>query len=183
MSKVILKNARVSYANGIFTKKAMQEGAAEKYQCQIIIPKDHPQINEVKKAIEEAKKDKFKGKSDKALAKLKTPLRDGEEKEDLDDYEAVYENTYWFNASSRNKPITVNRSREEITEEDNVIYSGCYCNFILNFYGYDVSGNKGVAVGLNGVQFKGDGDPLGSSTRITDFDIEEDEFDEAKDLY
>ena len=183
MTKVILKNARISYANGIFSKQAMTEGADEKYTCQIIIPQDHPQMPEIKKAIQEAMQDKFKGKSDKALAKLKIPLRDGMEKEDTEQYEAVYKGTVWFNASSRNKPIVVNRNREEIIAEDAIIYSGCYCNFILNFYGYDVSGNRGVAVGLNGVQFKADGKSLSTSVSINDFDKEEEEFDDAKDLY
>ena len=48
MSKRIkLNNVRLSYAN-VFTARAMEEGQEPKYSTQVIVPKDHPQIKELK---------------------------------------------------------------------------------------------------------------------------------------
>ena len=51
------------------------------------------------------------------------------------------------------------------------VYSGCYVRASINFYPFNVNGNKGVAAGLSNVQFWCDGEPLTSRVRA------EDEFD------
>ena len=54
-TKVVLTNVRLSYAN-LFTPKAIQEGAQEKYSVSLIIDKnDTETVDLVKKAIENAK--------------------------------------------------------------------------------------------------------------------------------
>ena len=59
------------------------------------------------------------------------------------------------------------------------MYSGCYANVSVNFYPYNVSGNKGVAAGLNNVQKVADGERLsGASSATDDFDFEDAEFDD-----
>lgn len=177
MSKRIkLNNVRLSYAN-VFEARAMQEGQEPKYSAQIIISKDHPQIKELKKAIYEVAKDKFPKlvKDNKIPAKLKTPLRDGDE--ERDDEPEVYGGMYFFNASNKKRPTVVDRDKTPLTEDDKVIYSGCYCNVIVDVYGFDTAGNKGVAAALCGVQFKKDGEALGGKG-VTADDFDEEEADE-----
>jgi hypothetical protein len=54
------------------------------------------------------------------------------------------------------------------------VYSGCYARVSINFYGFNVSGNKGIACGLGNVQKVDDGERLdGCSTAEEDFDYEE----------
>lgn len=179
MSRIKLNNVRISYAN-VFKARAMQEGQDEKYSAQFILPKDHPQVKDFKKAVYEAAREKFPKlvKDNKIPAKLKTPLRDGDE--ERDDDPDVYAGMYFFNASNTKRPTVVDRDRSPLTEEDNVIYSGCYVNAILDVYAFDSHGNKGVAVSLGGVQFKRDGEALGGKgVTAEDFDeeVEEDDYD------
>ncbi|WP_282195134.1 DUF2815 family protein [Thomasclavelia cocleata] len=179
MSKRIkLNNVRLSYVN-VFEARAMNEGQEPKYSTQIIISKDHPQIKELKKAVIEVAKDKFPKlvKDNKIPAKIKTPLRDGDE--ERDDEPEVYGGMYFFNASNKKRPTVVDRDKTPLTEDDNVIYSGCYANVFVDIYGFDTAGNKGVAAALGGVQFKKDGEALGGKgVTADDFDVEEDDEDD-----
>lgn len=174
MSKRIkLNNVRLSYVN-VFEARAMNEGQEPKYSTQIIIPKDHPQIKELKKAVIDVARDKFPKlvKDNKIPAKIKTPLRDGDEEKD--DEPEVYGGMYFFNASNKKRPTVVDRDTTPLTEDDNVIYSGCYANVYVDIYGFDTAGNKGVAAALGGVQFKKDGEALGGKgVTADDFDVEE----------
>ena len=179
MSKRIkLNNVRLSYVN-VFEARAMNEGQEPKYSTQIIISKDHPQLKELKKAVIEVAKDKFPKlvKDNKIPAKIKTPLRDGDE--ERDDEPEVYGGMYFFNASNKKRPTVVDRDKTPLTEDDNVIYSGCYANVFVDIYGFDTAGNKGVAAALGGVQFKKDGEALGGKgVTADDFDVEEDDEDD-----
>ena len=179
MSKRIkLNNVRLSYVN-VFEARAMNEGQEPKYSTQIIISKDHPQIKELKKAVIEVAKDKYPKlvKDNKIPAKIKTPLRDGDE--ERDDEPEVYGGMYFFNASNKKRPTVVDRDKTPLTEDDNVIYSGCYANVFVDIYGFDTAGNKGVAAALGGVQFKKDGEALGGKgVTADDFDVEEDDEDD-----
>lgn len=173
-TKLTIKGARLSYAH-VFKKHSIQ-GGDPKYSCQIIIDKDHPQIEKIEAAIAAAAKGKFPKlvNGNKVSAKLKTPLRDGDDEEN----EKVYADKYFFNSSNTQPPMTIGRRKEQIVEEDNVIYSGCYANVNITFYAFDTNGNKGVAASLGGVQFVKDGEALGGNpTTIDDFD-EEDDFDD-----
>lgn len=159
-TKVIIKNVRLSYAN-VWDPRSAQEGQDPKYSASLILPKsDKAQIAKVKKAIEAAI---AKGTEDRGAAwaknksSFKLPLRDGDT-DRADD--AVYENAFFINASSKNPPQIVDARVEPILDRAEV-YSGVYANVSVNFYGYDVNGNRGVAAGLGNIQKVRDGDPLG----------------------
>lgn len=48
------------------------------------------------------------------------------------------------------------------------VYSGCYCNVSVTFYGYNSNGNRGIAAGLGNVQFVKDGEALGGRSKASD---------------
>ena len=176
--RIKLKNVRLSYVN-VFKARAMNEGQEPKYSTQIIIPKDHSQIKELKKSIVEAAKEEFPKliKDNKLPVKIKSPLRDGDE--EREDEPEVYGGMYFFNTTNRNRPTVVDRDTTPLTEDDNVIYSGCYANVIIDIKAYDTAGNKGVTAYLGGVQFKKDGEALGGKgVAADDFDEEEADEDE-----
>lgn len=162
-TKVTTGKIRLSYVH-LFEPYAI-EGNEPKYSASVIIPKDDKEtLKVIKEAIEEAKelgKVKFGGK---IPANLKTPLRDGDEERPDDE---SYENSYFLNANSRNKPGIVDVNVHPILDETEV-YSGCYARVTLNFYAYSASGNKGIAAGLGNVQKLTDGEPLGGFTRAED---------------
>lgn len=174
-TKVVTGKVRLSYAN-IFEPKSIN-GSEPKYSVSLIIPKEDTQMVEtIKQAIENAK-ERDKGKwNGKIPANLKTPLRDGDEERPDDE---AYANSYFVNANSTKAPAVVSTEKDRSTGKairlgEDEVYSGCYARVSINFYGFNVSGNKGIACGLGNIQKVADGERLGGgSTAEEDFEFEE----------
>lgn len=171
-------NTRMSYVHA-WEPKAM-DGGKPKYSASLIIPKDDDvTLKKIRAAIQAAYEEgqgKLKGNSKTvpALSAIKSPLRDGDiEKPD----DAAYANAYFVNANSTTAPGIVDADRQPIIERSE-IYSGIYGRASINFYAYNVNGNKGIACGLNNLQKLRDGEPLGSKASAeSDFATEdEDDF-------
>lgn len=163
-TKVITGEVRFSYAH-VFEPSSMNEGETKKYSVALIIPKkDKATVAKIEKAIAsalEAGKSKFGGKIPPVW---KNPLRDGDlERPD----DAVYENAFFINANSTTKPGVVDEDVQAIIDPSE-FYSGCYGRASINFYAFNVSGNKGVAAGLNNLQKLKDGDRLSGGPSATD---------------
>jgi hypothetical protein len=179
MTKVITgPETRFSYLNVISPKSI--NGSSPKYSVSLIISKDDTKtLNAIKNAIQTAYEEgasKLKGNTKvvPSLQTLKTPLRDG----DLEKPgETAYENCYFLNANSANKPGIVDANRQEIIDT-NEIYSGIYGRASITFYAYNASGNRGIACGLNHLQKLSDGEPLGGkSSAEADFaNLDDDDF-------
>lgn len=180
-TKVIIP-CRLSYAH-IWEPSTEDDGSKGKYSSSLLISKDDEKtIEKIKAAIKAAViegKSKLANKAGKIPSNLKTPLRDADEEEIEDE---AYVGHYFLNATSKKKPQIVDRRKVRIDDEEEV-YSGCYCNVSVNFYAFAVEGNKGIAAGLNNIQKVKDGERLsGGSTADQDFeDLGDDEdsiFDE-----
>lgn len=169
-------NTRLSYAN-VWEPKAINGGKL-KYSVSLIIRKnDKVTVNKIKTAIQAAYEEgqtklKGNGKSIPPLAAIKTPLRDGDiERPDDKDYAGCY----FINASSDTAPGIVDADRQPIIERSEV-YSGVYGRASINFYAFNVNGNKGIACGLNNLQKIRDGEPLGGKASAeSDFATEDDD--------
>lgn len=174
VTKVITGKVRFSYAN-VFEPKSIN-GSDPKYSVSIIIPKsDKKTLNDIKAAIEAAKKEGVAKLGGKIPGNLKTPLRDG----DIDRPEdEAYSNSYFINANSITKPGIVDRNRQPILDTTD-FYSGCYGRASLVFFAYNANGNKGLAAGLQNLQKLSDGEPLGGRNRAED---DFDEFEEKDDF-
>lgn len=174
-TKVVTGEVRLSYAN-LWEPRPGMNGGKDKYSVSLIIPKkDTETIQKIENAIDaaiEVGMSKFGGKKPNKAA-LKLPLRDGDvERED----DEAYQDAYFLNANSVQAPQIVDQSVQPILERSEV-YSGVYARVSLNFYAYNVNGNRGVAVGLGNVQKLRDGAPLGGRTSATsDFDAVDDDF-------
>lgn len=174
-TKVVFGPVRLSYTH-LFSKYAPDGDTTNgKYMTSVIIPKEEKEtIKAINAAIEAAKKaaiaSKWGGKEPK---KLDLPLRDGDDKED-----EVYEGAYYINAKSSTRPGIVDKHKSPIVDEDE-IYSGVWAIVSVTFYGYDVSGNRGIACGLNNVMKFKDGERLGGRSSadndFADIDAEEDD--------
>jgi hypothetical protein len=174
-TKVVTGKVRFSYAN-VFQPRAAVEGQEPKYSICILIPKTDKKtlakINAAIKAAAEQGKERWGGR---VPANLKTPLRDGdEERPDQPEFQGHY----FLNANSKFKPGIVDRNLDPIMDQTE-FYSGCYGRASINFYAYSVSGNRGVAAGLNNLQKLEDGEPLGgrvsAQSEFGGLDDEEDE--------
>lgn len=166
-TKMVTGEGRLSYAH-VHEPHAQEEGKDKKYSTVFLIKKsDKNTIAKIKAAIDAActlgKSEKWNGKMPPA-SKLKLPLRDGDEEKPDD---PNYAGHYFFSASASNKPGMVDKELNPIMDKAEV-YSGCYCRLSVNFYPFNVSGNTGVAVGLNNIQKLRDGEPLGGGSRAED---------------
>lgn len=184
-TKIVTGKVRLSYTN-VFEPKAMEGSSDEKYSTAILIPKtDKETVKKIRAAIEAAKelgKSKWGGK---VPANLKTPLRDGDEERPDDE---VYAGHFFLNASFKTKPgiakpigkdANGKTKFAEITDSTEV-YSGCYAKVSLNFYPFNVSGNRGIAAGLNNIVKIQDGDFLGGRSSVND-DFANEDFDDFDD--
>ena len=97
-TKVITGKVRFSYAN-VWEPKSIN-GSNPKYSISLLIPKSDTQtLNNIKQAIENAKKIGLSVFNGKVPANIKTPLRDGDiEKPD----DEIYAGCYFVNANSVN---------------------------------------------------------------------------------
>lgn len=174
-NKVVFGPCRLSYTH-VFNKYN-PDGSSEdsKYMTNVLIPKTETEtIEAIKGAIETAKKQaivsKWGGKEPK---KLDMPLRDGDEKDD-----DVYADHFYVNAKSNTRPGIVDKDLTPIVDEEE-IYSGVWAYVSVTFYGYDVSGNRGIACGLNNIKKFKDDDKLGgrvsAESDFADFDDEDDD--------
>ena len=148
-TKVVIKDVIGSY---VYLREARENQNGEKdYSMHIILPKNHQQVEQIKKAITEVAKEHFGEKI--KLSMLKIPLRDGDtEKENSPEYK----NCYFFNAKAKKQPQIVNKYNEFASEKDldDYCYSGATFCVSVNFYAFDKNGNRGVSAALNAVMLR-----------------------------
>ncbi|BBH19800.1 hypothetical protein Back11_11450 [Paenibacillus baekrokdamisoli] len=183
-TKVVTGKVRLSYTH-VFTPQSI-DGGDEKYSTAILIPKtDKETLRKIKAAVDTAKEQGKSKWGGKVPANIKTPLRDGDEERPDDE---TYAGHYFLNASSKNKPgiakpigkdAAGKTKFAEITDTTEV-YSGCYAKVSLNFYPFDMKGNRGVAAGLNNIVKVQDGDFLGGRSSVND-DFSNEEFEDDGD--
>lgn len=170
-----LNNVRASFPVLFKGEQYMGKG---NYRCgtSLIIPPDHPQYKQVLAAIDAAAEAKWK---DKAAAQLKVArskdkicLRDGDLKSKYDGYAG----NWILSANCQGgeteaecaKPVVYSQFADPatgrptvVTQAQNKIYSGCYVNAVVEFYG-DSRFDTAVNCSLSGIQFHADGDAFGS---------------------
>ncbi len=129
----------------------------------LMIPNSHPQLEEVKNAIETAKKKgiaagKFSDANTKS-ANFKNPLHDGTAEHASDERPAHYKGHMYVNANQKGgQPGLVGPDLQPLMSNEG-LYSGAYFNVEINFYPFDTK-SKGIGCGLNNVMFVKDGDRL-----------------------
>lgn len=179
-TKAVIGPVRFSYANVWVPKSMGDDDSNAKYSVSIIIPKsDKKTIKAVNLAIENAAanalNEVFGGKDPHKIPNFKWPLRDGDEERPDDE---AYADSYFLNASSKQAPGIVDRNRQKILDQTE-FYSGCYGYADINFYGFNTSGNRGIAAGLNNLMKTKDGPAMGgresAESAFADIEVEDDD--------
>ena len=170
--KMTLSNVRLSFPS--LFNKAEFDGLATKFEATFLMDKDSQAelINKVNKAIDKFLADKFPKGAPKSIKR--TVFTDGDTK----DYDG-YENQMAFKGSNTKRPTVINRDKSPITEDDDIIYAGCYVNAIVDlWYSDHPKGGKQVLGNVLGVQFVKDGEAFGADTAagVDEFDELEDDF-------
>lgn len=165
-TEIILREVRISYAS-LFEPKHFKQGGKSKYQTAILIPKtDVNTINAIRALINAAYEDGVLRKWGGRRIPLKDPLSDGDVTKNPDE-NPEYVGMMYLQAKSDRKPKIIDQNLNDIMDKS-AVYSGCICNVKVNFYAFDVDGNKGVATGLQVVQFVRDGEALTGGTPSLD---------------
>ena len=174
MSKIKMQAVRLSFPSLFNTAKFGGEDTG-KYEATFVLDKvEHAEvIAGIKAQIEKLMKEELKSKvpSDKLC------LKDGDEMG-----RPEFEGKYTIKASTKKRPLVINRDKSPITESDNVIYAGCYVNAIVSLWAQDNKFGKRINAQLDGVQFCRDGEAFGDgAVSVNEFDAfgseSDDDFD------
>ena len=168
MSQIKMKNVRLSFPS--LFRKAVFSGSETKFEATFLLNKEeHAEtIKQIQAEIAKMLKDELKAK----LPADKICLKDGDEIE----YDG-YAGCMSIKASSAKRPIVIGKDKSPLTEDDNVIYSGCYVNAIISLWAQNNQFGKRINASLEAVQFAKDGSPFGdggSKASVDDFDIVDD---------
>jgi len=170
--KINLPAVRLSFPS-LFKTATFGGEDTGKFEATFILDKrDHAAVIEkIKAAIGRMIKEEMKGK---APAADKICLKDGDQSD-----RAESAGTYTIKASTKKRPLVINRDKSPITIEDNIIYAGCYVNAIISIWAQDNQWGKRINASLDGVQFVRDGEPFGDGgLSVSAFDAFGDEDDD-----
>jgi hypothetical protein len=176
LDNIIIKlpAVRASYVN-VFEPTAYEDGDPAKYSCTAILDKeDHAStIRDMERTMRKMAKAAFGGK---VPATLKLCLRDGEEKEDKDGYGP---DVMFIKATSKKRPVVVDRDGSALDESDDVIYSGCYIHMSIRLWVQDNKYGKRINAHLRAVKFVRDGEAFSGDDVDPDEEFEDmEEMDE-----
>lgn len=190
--RLITPAAILSFPN-LLEPRAAAEGQEAKYSAALLfdpegdVPKGSATFEEMQDAALAVAREAFGKDADKLIAKgkIELPWRD-------DGAEKGYpEGVIFINARSKRKPGCVSifpdkDGRPTVIGDDDIeseLYPGAVVRASIAFFDYDVSGNRGVGVGLNNIQKLRDGDRLDSYVAAEDeFDADEDAVADLGDL-
>jgi len=152
---------RISYPH-LFTPHAATPGDPAKFGASFLVPKTHEAAALLVQAFAKEKANKFGA----TAGEVKNTLYDGDSHPQ---YSTVAENRghYILSTSSqidRPPPVYDAAGVKLAIVSAGVIYAGCFVNAEVGIYAND----RGVFSGLNGVQFAGDGTPLGNVRTFDD---------------
>jgi len=170
--KIALKNVRLSFPS--LFQKAQFNGIDGKYEATFLLhKKDHAkEIAEIEAGIKAMIAKDLKGVK---LGSDKLCLRDGDDVE----YQG-YSDHMSFKASTKKRPLVIAKDKSPLTEDDGVIYGGCYVNGSVELWAQNNEYGKRINGTLLGVQFARDGESFasGSSGSLSDFDDISDDSDD-----
>lgn len=141
--------------------RAVVQGGEPRYSMNLIFDAEAQKSAEFKQlqvAINDAIKEKW---PNKVPSNLRSPLRDGAEKEGQ--YEGYVSGTVFVNPWSKERPGVVDAQRNEILDLSTV-YAGMKARAFVRPFAYESGMNKGVGLLLDAVQFVADGARIDGKT-------------------
>jgi len=164
MEKIKIKNARLSFPN-LFQTSCYGGEDTGKYDATFILDKKlhAKEIVDIEKGIANIVRDQLKGKHPGAD---RTCLKDGDETE-----REEQQGAYVIKASTKRRPLVLDRDKSPLTEEDNKIYAGCYVNGIITLWAQNNAYGRRINASLEGIQFSSHGEPFGPpAIGVNEFD-------------
>lgn len=174
MSRILVRDVRLAFAT-IWHPEPFPNGKdpTPYYSASFILPPKHKQLPELNKLMADLANEEWKLKGPAILKAIKQTgkvfLRDGDIKPEYDGFPG----NWFISARSKTKPNCFDHKRDTVTEEQGLLYSGCYVNVLLSCYSY-TKGNNGLGAELKGIQYLRKGDAFGGGGPAA----QPDEFDE-----
>lgn len=164
MSKVIfnqdqgtiqIKDVRLSYPH-LFKPWAQNDDQDKKYSARFLLPREThgAEIKAIQQYLTKMMSEKFKAR----IPLDKLFMRDGDATGKPED-----EGCWYISASDSIRPQVVGKKREPLTEEDDVVYAGCYVNVLIRPWAQDNKYGKRINANLVAVQFVRDGERFGNA--------------------
>ena len=168
MSRIRINNVRIGYP-ALFTPKAFknEDGTLGKAKYSAVFYLDK------KKNAEDIKKIQMEMNAQHAASAIpkhkfpperlclrEVPVDKVDDDGKIDGTDIVAANTMILTASNNDKPVVVNKNREQrISEADDIIYAGCHVNVSVSFWVQNHQQyGKRINSSLEGVQFFKDSD-------------------------
>lgn len=150
-----IDGVRLSYPH-LFQAWNKEEGKPKKFSGRFI-------LSEETHAAEIKALQAYLGKKMKEFFGDRIPLknlcfRDGE-----DQGKPEYDNAWYLAASETRRPQLLGKNKEVITEEDGVLYPGCYVNVLFKVWKQANQHGKKINANLLAVQFSRDGERFGDA--------------------
>lgn len=169
MARLLVRDARLAFPV-LWTPRAIQEGGEKAFSCSLLLPRSHPQLEEIRGMMKSAAVEKWGAKADSIykalLAADKLALHNGDSKSDYDGFEG----NWFISCRSKVRPSVFDGQKNPITEADGVIYGGCYVNGSVEFWAQENQYGKRINAQICGVQFKRRGDAFAGGAKAADAD-------------
>jgi hypothetical protein len=172
--RILIKNVRLAFPN-LWEPTTVGGEGEPRYSANLILPSDHPQLDEIRKKLQAVAKEKWAAKAVeiyKGLEKTdKLALHDGDTKTQYDGFAGN-----WFLATAAQqtaRPTVIDGNRTPLTPKDGRPYAGCYVNVSVDFWAQDNKYGKRINAQLRGVQFLRDGDAFAAGRPADSEEFEE----------
>lgn len=150
-----VKDVRLSYPH-LFKPWAQNEGQDKKYSARFLLANNThaAEIKLLQGHLVKMMQEKFKAR----IPLDKLFLRNGDDTGKPEDAGCWY-----ISASDSIRPQVINKNRSPLTEEDDVVYGGCFVNALIRPWTQDNKFGKRINANLVAVQFVRDGERFGQA--------------------
>jgi hypothetical protein len=163
----MIRDVRLAFPN-LWKESAPRGGGEKAFSASFLMPKTHKQLGELRAALKSVAKEKWANKSDAVYKALeqgdKLCLHNGDAKSEYEGFEG----NLFISSRSKVRPSTWDQSRNETTEADGLIYSGCFVDVSLELWAQDNDFGKRINAQLRGVQFRRKGDAFAGGAKAAD---------------
>ena len=170
VGRLLLKNVRLAFPN-LFEATTVAGEGKPRYSATLLIPADHPQIDEIRAAQSAIAYGKWGAKAAAIVRGLdkqdKLALHDGDTKSKYDGFPG----NFFISAAAQENaaPTVIDRDRSPLSARSGRPYAGCMVNASIELWAQDNSYGQRVNAQLRGIQFYADGDSF-SAGRPADAD-------------
>lgn len=167
--KILLTNVRCAYPK-LFEAIENKFSGVRQYEVRVILQKGDPQVEKLRKAMQEVFVNKFG--PEKGPKKYKAAMESKNTRfmqyDDDNDW-------YYLNLKRRESdgaPVVMDRDKRHLAASEGKPYGGCYINVSFDIWVFD-NASTGCGGTLNGVQFVKDGEPFSGASQPSDDDFED----------